>query len=100
MSSSGTKCLFLPAVALVVATTLAITGCADGVAPGAGPKPIKLGSLMAVTGLGLPDRLAAVKAAVRHVNAHGGIRGRPLQLENCDDQNDPNLAQGCARQLV
>jgi ABC-type branched-subunit amino acid transport system substrate-binding protein len=100
MSSSGTKCLFLPALALVVATTLAITGCADGVASGAGPKPIKLGSLMAVTGLGLPDRLAAVNAAVRHVNAHGGIRGHRLVLENCDDRNDPNLAQVCARQLV
>jgi ABC-type branched-subunit amino acid transport system substrate-binding protein len=96
--SSGTRCRVLPALALMLTAMSVATGCGGSAA--SGPKPIMLGSLMAVSGLGLPDRLAAVKAAVRHVNAHGGIRGRPLQLENCDDQNDPNLAQGCARQLV
>jgi ABC-type branched-subunit amino acid transport system substrate-binding protein len=85
-------------LASVVASVVLVGGCAQGAA--SAPRPIMLGSLMAVSGLGLPDRLAAVNAAIRDVNAHGGVRGRKLQLENCDDRNDPNLAQVCARQLV
>ncbi len=93
----GTRCRLLPALALVAATLVVLTGCGDSAASSNASRPIKIGSLI---GISLPDRVAALRAAVKDINAHGGIRGRPLQLENCDDQNDPNQAQACARQLV
>lgn len=48
----------------------------------------------------LPDAEAAMKAAVATINAAGGVNGHQLSLDVCDDQNDPNLASGCARSAV
>jgi hypothetical protein len=94
---SRTRCLALATVVLVAASLLA-AGCTGSVV--SGPAPIRIGALVPVTGLGLSNYLAAFRAAVRSINAHGGVRGRPVLLENCDDQNDANLAQSCARQLA
>ncbi len=96
---SRSRHLTLVVVALV-ATSLMAAGCSTAGTESSGPPPIKIGALVPVTGLGLSNYLAAFKAAVRDLNAHGGIKGRPVVLENCDDQNDPNLAQACARQLA
>jgi ABC-type branched-subunit amino acid transport system substrate-binding protein len=74
------------------------TACAGQAPPG--PTPVRIGSLISAAGLGLNDYQAAFRAAERSINAHGGIRGRPVVVEVCDDRNDPNLAQACARQLV
>jgi ABC-type branched-subunit amino acid transport system substrate-binding protein len=95
---SHARCRAALGVVLTAATLAAVLGCGDGAANG--PRPITIGALVPVTGLGLPYYMAAFSAAVRSINAHGGIRGRPVRLENCDDRNDPNLAQACARQLV
>jgi ABC-type branched-subunit amino acid transport system substrate-binding protein len=38
--------------------------------------------------------------AVDVVNAHGGIKGHPLQWVHCDDKGDPNVAASCANQLA
>jgi ABC-type branched-subunit amino acid transport system substrate-binding protein len=53
-----------------------------------------------VNALGLHHYLAALKAAARDVNAHGGVKGRPVEIDNCDDASDPMQAQSCARKLV
>jgi ABC-type branched-subunit amino acid transport system substrate-binding protein len=84
---------------LLAALCLA-AGCAGQAQTG--PKPVLIGSLIPVSGVGLvfPNHLAALRAAARDVNAHGGIGGRPLQVDNCSDGNDPNQAQACARQLI
>jgi ABC-type branched-subunit amino acid transport system substrate-binding protein len=42
------------------------------------------------------DGWTGIQAAIRYVNAHGGIKGRPLTATECVDNNDPNLAAGCA----
>jgi branched-chain amino acid transport system substrate-binding protein len=42
------------------------------------------------------DGWAGIQAAIRYVNAHGGIKGRPLAAQECVDNNDPNLASACA----
>jgi ABC-type branched-subunit amino acid transport system substrate-binding protein len=63
---------------------------------------IKVGTLIPLTGTGLnfPDYLAGAKAAVQAVNAKGGIHGHPIDLIECDDQNNPNQAAVCARNMV
>src|SRR6266545_5719268 len=52
-----------------------------------------------------PSRCGELLAAMLVVTmlvvvARGGVRGRPIQIEICDDRSDPNLAQFCARRLV
>lgn len=73
------------------------TGC--GMTGAGGPQPIRIGTLLSPA-LQVGPWLSAVKAAAREANAHGGIHGRPVQVDNCDDHVDPNLAQQCARKLA
>jgi ABC-type branched-subunit amino acid transport system substrate-binding protein len=42
----------------------------------------------------------AAKAAVRGVNARGGIKGQQLEVIYCNDKNDPNEGAACARKMV
>src|SRR5262245_25039778 len=37
---------------------------------------------------------------VDQVNAGGGIRGRKVQLINCNDENRPERAVACARDMI
>jgi ABC-type branched-subunit amino acid transport system substrate-binding protein len=86
---------------LAMATFVAVgtaVGCSSTSA--SGPASIKIGGLLAVTGIDIPNYLAAAEAAVKDINAHGGVRGRPIEFDNCDDGSDPNLAEGCGRRLV
>jgi ABC-type branched-subunit amino acid transport system substrate-binding protein len=64
--------------------------------------PIKIGTIVPLTGPGFQFAawLAGSEAAVRSINAHGGVDGRKLDLVSCDDQNNPNQAAVCARNLV
>jgi ABC-type branched-subunit amino acid transport system substrate-binding protein len=74
-------------------------------APGGGStahgKPIDLAFLSEFSGPGTSgDGWAGIQAAIRYVNAHGGIKGRPLAAQECVDNNDPNLAAGCASKVA
>ena len=75
-------------------------------AASAGPSlslsPIKVGELVEITGVGLnwPFQQAVDEAAVRGINARGGIKGHPLVLDVCDGKNDPDAELQCARTLV
>jgi ABC-type branched-subunit amino acid transport system substrate-binding protein len=82
----------------VAVAALTLAACAGAASPA--PEPIRIGSLLPVGTLEVPHFLAALRAAARDVNAHGGIHGHPVQIDNCDDREDPNLAQACARRLV
>lgn len=84
--------------AFVVVAGLVVAACTGSTS--SGPRPIEIGSLVPVTALGVPQWLAGLRAAARDVNAHGGIHGRPVEIDNCDDHQDPNLAQACGRRLV
>jgi ABC-type branched-subunit amino acid transport system substrate-binding protein len=47
-----------------------------------------------------PQLSYMAKIAVDVVNANGGIKGHPLQWDQCDDKGDPNVAATCANQLI
>jgi ABC-type branched-subunit amino acid transport system substrate-binding protein len=66
----------------------------------AGP-PLKLMSVFEGTGPSAsPEVPEGAIAAAKAINAHGGIKGRPVQVIPCDTQNDPNTAAACGRQAV
>ena len=65
--------------------------------------PVRLGTLLPLTGAGGPygPLMAKVaKAVVDEVNAAGGVRGRRLELFVEDDQTNPEAAVRAARKLI
>ena len=59
--------------------------------------PINLAFLSEFSGPGTSaDGFTGIQAAIKYVNAHGGIKGRPLAATECVDNTDPNLAAACA----
>ncbi len=83
----------------------AAAGAALGpmVAFGQAPQPIKLGSVLSLTGpgagLGQPER-AGILLAERVINEKGGVRGRPIKVLLDDDGSNPNLAKSKAENLI
>jgi branched-chain amino acid transport system substrate-binding protein len=65
--------------------------------------PIKIGSVLSVTGpaafLGDPE-LKTLQLYVDDINKKGGVIGRPLQLVHYDDGSDANKANGFAKRLI
>jgi ABC-type branched-subunit amino acid transport system substrate-binding protein len=98
----------------LAAAALAITACSSSSSTGSVSPAVTIGSGSAGTSTahGAPinlafltefstqgssgDGWAGIQAAIKYVNAHGGIKGRPLTATECVDNNDPNLAAGCA----
>ncbi len=66
-------------------------------------EPIKIGSVLSVTGpaafLGDPE-LKTLQMYVEEINKKGGVLGRPLQLVHYDDGSDANKANGFAKRLI
>src|SRR5690606_41998917 len=69
----------------------------------ANPEPIKVGSVLSVTGaaayLGTPE-LQTLQLYVDKLNAEGGVLGRPLRLYHYDDGSDAAKANGFTRRLI
>jgi ABC-type branched-subunit amino acid transport system substrate-binding protein len=84
---------------LAAVSLAAVAGCGGGVTAG-GPPPIRIGALVPVSSFGVAYYASAFAAAVRGINSRGGVKGRPLVIDLCDDHSDPNQAQACARKLV
>jgi branched-chain amino acid transport system substrate-binding protein len=65
--------------------------------------PIKIGSILSVTGpaafLGDPE-LKTLQLYVDKINKEGGVLGRPLQLVHYDDGSDPSKANSFAKRLI
>lgn len=65
--------------------------------------PIKIGSILSVTGpaafLGDPE-LKTLQLYVEELNKKGGVLGRQLQLVHYDDGSDANKANGFAKRLI
>jgi ABC-type branched-subunit amino acid transport system substrate-binding protein len=79
------------------------TGSASSTGTAAAPagSTISLGIITDTgTAVDQPDEVAAVKGAVRDLNAHGGINGHQVALVYCNENLDPNQARACARQLI
>jgi ABC-type branched-subunit amino acid transport system substrate-binding protein len=47
-----------------------------------------------------PNIAAAAQLYQKWVNDNGGINGRPLQVDVCDEKGDPTAAASCARKAV
>jgi ABC-type branched-subunit amino acid transport system substrate-binding protein len=101
------KSLFAGAAALA----LLMAGCGDdddggstGSTGGLEGEPIKLLQITVPEGgagfAGFPHTAQATQVAVTAINEAGGVDGRPLQVDICDDQFDPNKAGECGRQAV
>jgi ABC-type branched-subunit amino acid transport system substrate-binding protein len=50
------------------------------------------------TPVNIPQISDGAKAAENAINNAGGIKGRPLQVDECNSKLDPNAAADCARQ--
>jgi ABC-type branched-subunit amino acid transport system substrate-binding protein len=91
--------------ALATLACLGITGTACSSSSGSGSggsgdiKIMAIG-VMQSSALSFPDMGAALQANVDSINAAGGINGRQLKLEKCNDKDDPNTAVDCARKAV
>jgi ABC-type branched-subunit amino acid transport system substrate-binding protein len=48
----------------------------------------------------IPDVQYATAAAAAAINKNGGIKGHPIQIVFCSDQNDPNMKISCARDAI
>ncbi|MEY2632898.1 MAG: hypothetical protein RIR00_1552 [Pseudomonadota bacterium] len=83
---------------LLAAATLAV-GSLSALAA----DPIKVGSVLSVTGpaafLGDPE-LKTLQLYVEEINKKGGVLGRPLQLVHYDDGSDANKANGFGKRLI
>jgi branched-chain amino acid transport system substrate-binding protein len=85
------------------AATLAASAFALASLPVQAADPIKVGSVLSVTGpaafLGDPE-LKTLQLYVEKINKDGGVAGRPLQLVHYDDASDANKANGFAKRLI
>lgn len=74
---------------------------ATTVAPASG-EPIKmmLLSQLEAPAFAFPEIEPATRVAIDAFNLAGGLDGRPVELIICNDQYDPNVAAGCARDAV
>lgn len=65
-------------------------------------EPIKVGNITALAGFGgiFESFHEALKAKIDHVNANGGVDGRPIELTVIDDTGDPGKNAAAARKLV
>jgi ABC-type branched-subunit amino acid transport system substrate-binding protein len=91
--------------ALVAGVTVAVSvaGCSSsssGSSASAGAiKVMAIGQFQAST-FSFPEMQDAARAAVKAANASGGIAGKQIVVETCNDQDDPNVAAQCAQSAV
>jgi branched-chain amino acid transport system substrate-binding protein len=61
--------------------------------------PIKIGVSANFQDINMAPMLDGARLAAQEINANGGINGRPLELVERDDREDPNLAVVVATEL-
>src|SRR5277367_2006429 len=74
-----------------------------GASSSATKSPIDVGLVTSLTSTTLapyPQVAAAQKAAIAYINSTGGINGHPLVANQCDDQDQANVAATCAAAAV
>ncbi|MFF2059888.1 ABC transporter substrate-binding protein [Rhodococcus qingshengii] len=86
------------AVGVAVALTTACGGGSEASDDGT----ITFGSISVLSSpvVAFPQTKTGIDAAVREINAEGGVNGRKLKAVVCNDQFDPNIAVNCAQKMV
>jgi ABC-type branched-subunit amino acid transport system substrate-binding protein len=103
----------LRALAAALGVAIAVAACSGGgdeAGPAGPPKaadarpgtPVKLMTIAptGTPGANAPEAVAAASAAVRAVNARGGIKGHPVKLIHCNEKNAAAAAAACAKRAV
>ena len=64
-------------------------------------EPILLGMVNTegTAGLDFPEMRTDTDLAVTYLNEHGGMGGRPVQIEHCTAAGSPETSQACAQEL-
>jgi branched-chain amino acid transport system substrate-binding protein len=87
--------------ALGLGASLAL--CASAVSAAPSGRPVVIGAIISTSGLyaplGEPER-NALKLAEADINAHGGVGGRPLQIQIVDDEGKGDTAAQLATSLI
>jgi branched-chain amino acid transport system substrate-binding protein len=94
-----TKHCILPVLMLIAALPLGLANSASAQAD----KPWLIGQVAPLTGPAatVGTRLdKAVKLWAEEVNAAGGIKGRKVELTTCNDENRPEKAVACSRDMI
>jgi branched-chain amino acid transport system substrate-binding protein len=89
----------------VAAASLCVVAGASAADAASAPSgaPIRIGLLAPLTGSGGAygkEEETAAKAAAAHINAHGGVLGRPLEIVVADDETTPTAGVSAARKLI
>lgn len=91
----------LAAVALAGAAALVLAGCSSDSGSGGGEatgEPIVVAASSSLTFF--PEAPQAVQAVFDEYNAAGGLNGRPLQYNVCDDKVDPAASAQCQKDAL
>src|SRR5438067_1839032 len=85
--------------AAVAAAAVAVPAAWSG---GSAGTTVKVGLIAPVQAPFFSDTqsVGAAKAAIRALNAKGGLHGHPIELVFCNEKNLATQASTCARQLV
>ncbi len=100
------KRLFLCSFAvLMTVTTASLAGsisAASAKEADASLSPVKIMTIAPIDTdiASFPEIPAAAKAAAKQINAHGGLKGHPIQVISCNDQGSVNVDTQCAQQAV
>jgi branched-chain amino acid transport system substrate-binding protein len=73
---------------------------ADLAPPTGEPMVLGLVNTEGTPGLDFPDIRLAIAGTVDYLNAHGGVGGRPIELETCTANGSPETSQACAQELT
>jgi hypothetical protein len=97
---AAATCLLLVACGSDSKTATASSSSSASGAPQPSGPPVKV--LLIRDGEGTPVNIPQIsdgaKAAQNAINKAGGVKGRPLQVDECNSKLDPNAAADCARQ--
>lgn len=78
-------------------------GTSEGSEGGGGGEPIRIGVITSITGSQSAFGLAHQRGysiALDEINAKGGVLGRKIELDYCDDTSKPDQAVQCVSKLV
>jgi branched-chain amino acid transport system substrate-binding protein len=65
-------------------------------------EPIRIGMVNTegTPGLDFPEMRTGVDLAIDYLNQHGGMGGRPIEIEHCTVNGSPETSQACAQELA